>query len=48
MSCPEAMRALLGGAYPAARESAPKPRKPFALPDASADMRRVYAYLRRR
>lgn len=45
MSYPEAMRTLLGGAYPAARESAPQPHKEFALPDASADMRRVYAYL---
>ena len=40
---------LLGGeqgqCYPQAREKAPPPSKPFALPPANRDMRRVYAYL---
>ena len=40
---------LLGGeqgqCYPQAREKAPLPTKPFVLPPANRNMRRVYAYL---
>ena len=49
MTFPEAVTMLLGGeqgqCYPQAREKAPPPSKPFALPPANRDMRRVYAYL---
>jgi len=52
LSYPEAMTLLLGGetgqVYPAAREKAPEPPKPFELPEANADMRRVYGYLMKR
>ena len=43
---------LLGGeqgqCYPQAREKAPLPTKPFVLPPANRNMRRVYAYLMKR
>ena len=49
LSYPEAMTLLLGGetgqAYPATQEKATEPPKPFELPEANDDMRRVYAYL---
>ena len=49
LSYPEAMTLLLGGetgqAYPATQEKATVPPKPFELPEANEDMRRVYAYL---
>ena len=49
LSYPEAMTLLLGGetgqAYPATQEKATEPPKPFELPEANEDMRRVYAYL---
>jgi len=49
LSFPEAVTRLLGGEtgkeYDQAEEEAPKARKPFALPPAHSDMRRVYAYL---
>ena len=49
LSFPEAVQLLLGGeggkAYPAAREKVAEPPKPFVLPPAHSDMRRVYAYL---
>lgn len=49
LSFPEAVTMLLGGeqgqAYPAAQEKQPEPPKPFVLPPANKDMRRVYAYL---
>ena len=48
-SYPEAVTLLLGGAhgmaYPAAREKPEAPRKPFELPAANLNMRRVFAYL---
>ena len=33
------------GSYPAAKEKAPEPAKPFELPPKNESMRRVYAYL---
>ena len=52
LSFPEAMTMLLGGetgvAYLRARPEPVKERKPFALPPAHSDMRRVYAYLLQR
>ena len=49
LSYPEAVTMLLGGSvgtvYPAAQEKKQGPAKPFALPDAHSDMRRVFAYL---
>lgn len=52
LSYPEAMVALLGGeqgkAYAQANRQAEEPAKPFALPPAHTDMRRVYAYLLQR
>lgn len=49
LSYPEAMQMLLGAGaeapYPAAMQEAVPPPKPFALPPAHTDMRRVYAYL---
>ncbi len=49
LTYPEAVTKLLGGeqgqVYDSAGHEKPEPRKPFALPDASPDMRRVYAYL---
>ena len=49
LSYPEAMRLLLGGEtghiYPAAREQKQVPTKPFQLPEANNNMRRVYGYL---
>lgn len=45
---PSAVNLLLGGggmAYPAAREQVWEPPKPFALPSANKDARRVFAYL---
>ena len=49
MTFPEAVTMLLGGeqgqCYPQAREKTPPPSKPFALPPANRNMRRVYAYL---
>ena len=49
LSYPEAVTMLLGGGtgmvYPAAKERAEEPPKPFTLPPAHRDMRRVYAYL---
>ena len=51
LSYPEAMRLLLDGSS-AACSSAPKqqapPKRPFALPPANKDMRRLYAYLLKR
>lgn len=48
---PEAVTMLLGGeqgqAYRSSEERTVQPPKPFALPEANADMRRVYAYLTR-
>ena len=44
MSFPEAMQALLGGDFRPAEIAQPEP-KPFALPVANSDMRRVFAYL---
>ena len=44
MSFPEAMQALFGGDFRPAEPIRPEP-KPFALPEANADMRRVFAYL---
>lgn len=48
-SYPEAVTMLLGGemgtVYPSARERVEEPSKPFVLPPAHGDMRRVYAYL---
>lgn len=35
----------LCGSYPAAKEKAPEPAKPFELPPKNKSMRRVYAYL---
>ena len=49
LSYPEAVSMLLGddlcGSYPAAKEKAPEPAKPFELPPKNKSMRRVYAYL---
>lgn len=48
LSYPEAMTMLLGNevtTYSSAKERAEEPPKPFALPPAHNDMRRVYAYL---
>ena len=46
---PDAVTMLLGGelgtAYPSAGERTEEPVKPFALPPANKDMRRVFAYL---
>ena len=51
MSFPEAMRELLGGnqgqVFPAAKKKEVPP-KPFALPPANSNMRRVFAYLIRK
>lgn len=48
---PEAVTMLLGGeqgqAYRPSETRPQEPPKPFALPEANADMRRVYAYLTR-
>lgn len=44
MSFPEAVQALLGGDFKPAAPAKPEP-KPFALPEAYSDMRRVFAYL---
>lgn len=44
MSFPEAVQALLGGDFRPA-EIVPREPKPFALPEAHSDMRRVFAYL---
>lgn len=49
LSYPDAVTMLLGGelgtAYPSAGERTEEPVKPFALPPANKDMRRVFAYL---
>ena len=49
LSYPDAVTLLLGGelgtAYPSAGERTEEPAKPFALPPANKDMRRVFAYL---
>ena len=49
LSYPDAVTMLLGGelgtAYPSAGERTEEPAKPFALPPANKDMRRVFAYL---
>lgn len=51
LSYPEAMSMLLNGkqgqTYQKAEPKLEKPRKPFQLPPAHSDMRRVYAYLMR-
>ena len=44
MSFPEAVQTLLGGDFKPAAPAKPEP-KPFALPEANPDMRRVFAYL---
>ena len=44
MSFPDAVQALLGGDFKPPEREQPKP-KPFALPEANTDMRRVFAYL---
>ena len=44
MSFPEAVQALLGGGFRPVEQVPPDP-KPFALPEAHSDMRRVFAYL---
>lgn len=48
LSYPDAVTMLLGGelgtAYPSAGERTEEPVKPFALPPANKDMRRVFAY----
>ena len=48
-SYPEAVNALLGGEqgtiYPSAAERQKPPQKPFELPEANTNMRRVFAYL---
>ncbi len=44
MSFPEAVQALLGGDFRPAEIVPPNP-KPFVLPEAHSDMRRVFAYL---
>ena len=52
LNYPEAVSLLLGGdtgnAFPAASEKEPEEPKPFELPPANSDMRRVYAYLVKR
>lgn len=52
LSYPEAVSLLLGGdtgnAFPAASEKEAEEPKPFELPPANSDMRRVYAYLVKR
>ena len=52
LSYPEAVSLLLGGdtgnAFPAASEKEQEEPKPFELPPANSDMRRVYAYLVKR
>ena len=52
LSYPDAVSLLLGGdtgnAFPAASEKEPEEPKPFELPPANSDMRRVYAYLVKR
>lgn len=52
LSYPEAVSLLLGGdtgnAFPAASEKEPEEPKPFELPPANSNMRRVYAYLVKR
>ena len=49
LSYPEAVTMLLGGelgtVYPSAEERVDEPPKPFVLPPANSNMRRVYAYL---
>ena len=49
ISYPDAVMMLLGGelgtAYPSAEERTEEPAKPFTLPPANNDMRRVFAYL---
>lgn len=48
LSYPEAVTMLLGDevrTYPSAKERVEEPSKPFVLPSANKDMRRVYAYL---
>lgn len=49
LSYPDAVTMLLGGemgtVYPPAGERVEEPPKPFVLPPANKDMRRVYAYL---
>ena len=49
LSYPEVATLLLGGEmgtiYPSAKERVEEPPKPFVLPPANRDMRRVYAYL---
>lgn len=48
LSYPDAVTMLLGDevrTYPSARERVEKPPKPFVLPPANKNMRRVYAYL---
>mgnify|MGYP002798430621 CR=1 FL=1 len=49
LSYPEAVTMLLGGelgtVYPSAEERVEEPPKPFVLPPANSNMRRVYAYL---
>ena len=50
LSFPEAVTLLLGGEQgveyqQSDRNKTPEPRKPFELPPANSDMRRVYAYL---
>lgn len=51
MTFPEAVGLLLGGeqgeVYRRAQDKQPEPPKPFVLPKAHTDMRRVYAYLTR-
>lgn len=52
LNYPEAVSLLLdgntGNAFPAASEKEPEEPKPFELPPANSDMRRVYAYLVKR
>ncbi len=49
LTFPEAVVRLLGGetgaVYEPARREAPREQKPFALPPAHSDMRRVFAYM---
>lgn len=48
LSYPEAVTMLLGNevrTYPSAKERAEELHKPFVLPSANKDMRRIYAYL---
>lgn len=44
MSFPDAVQALLGGDFKPVERKPPEP-KPFVLPEAHSDMRRVFAYL---